>query len=411
MVSLESCFETKAGDFTERGCSLLGCRVVVCGQVKNVVHLVHSPIGCAYYSWDYRMDTKGYCFTTDMNEIDIVFGGENKLLKAVLLAIEEFSPDAVFIYETCSTSIIGDDIQAVAKKASDLTGIPVIAFNCAGFRGKSQNFGHRIANLGLFNIILDGERKEMVNTVNLIGDFNKKDSEILERLFGEIGIKVICTFTANATIDKIRDMKNAELNIVMCSKSSIFLAELMEEKYGIPYVELNFFGLDNCCKSLYKISEYFNNLNVEEVIHENMSWIKMKIDKYKNILEDKRVFICHGAQRAIYWIKPFEELGMKVVGIATHFGGEIPNFDGLVVDNLSSDELEKILEKVRPDIVVSDDKIRHLVHKMSIPFFNGRGQNRGYSGFEGFLNFAKDVGETLNAKLWYLARDFGGFNV
>ena len=96
----EVCLETKPGDFTERGCSFLGCRVVICGQIKNVIHIVHSPIGCAYYSWDYRADSKGFCFTTDLDEMDIIFGGEKKLLEAVLMAIEEFKPDAVFIYET-----------------------------------------------------------------------------------------------------------------------------------------------------------------------------------------------------------------------------------------------------------------------------------------------------------------------
>ncbi len=401
MESLERCIETRAGDFTERGCSFLGCRVVVCGQINNVVHLVHSPIGCAYYSWDYRMDARGYCFTTDMDEMDIVFGGEEKLLKAILKAIDEFNPDAVFVYETCSTGIIGDDIQTLAKKASELTNVPVIAFQCAGFRGKSQNFGHKIACTSIFRFINKKNRKPIPNSVNLIGDFNKKDSKILEKLLSEAGIRVLCTFTANATIDKIKNMVNAELNLVMCSKSSAFLAELMEENFGIPYLEVNFFGFENCCNSLYRISEYLD-ADVERVVEE-ASWIKMVIDKYREKLEGKRVFICHGAQRAVYWIKPFEELGMKVAGIATHFGIELPDFDGLVVDNVSSDELEELIAKLSPDLIVSDDKVRHIAHKMAVPFFNGRGQNTGYAGFEGFLNFAKDVVGIFDQKIWRLA--------
>jgi len=172
--------------FTERACAFLGCRVVICGQIKNVVHLVHSPVGCAYYSWDYRDDSKGYCFTTDLQEIDIVMGAEKKLFDAIIEAVEEFNPDAVFVYETCSTGIIGDDIQAVALKASEVTKKPVIAFECAGFRGH-QNSGHKIACLELFKLIQSGEK--IPNGVNLIGDFNSKDAEVSKKRLGDVVLR------------------------------------------------------------------------------------------------------------------------------------------------------------------------------------------------------------------------------
>jgi len=394
------------------GCSFLGCRVVICGQIRNVVHIVHSPIGCAYYSWDYRADSRGYCFTTDLNEMDIIFGGENKLLKAVLKVIEEFKPDAVFIYETCSSGIIGDDIQFVAEKASQITEVPVLAFECAGFRGRSQNFGHKIANLCLFKLMLDGERNAIPNGVNVIGDFNSKDAEALEGMLRRIGLNVVCTFTANATIEKIRNMKNASLNLVQCSRSSEFLAKLMEEKFGIPYLDVNFFGIENCCESLRRIAEFFptHSSVIEDFIDRNLRRIEGKLREYRKSLEGKTVFICHGAQRVFYWIKPFEELEMDIVGVATYFSKKDDREKLLrmlgvpVVDNPSVDELEEMLLDLKPDLVVSDDKIRHLVHKLSIPFLNGRGQGKAYVGFSGFLDFSKDVYETVNTKIWTLAR-------
>jgi len=412
MLAVE--LETEPGAFTERGCSFLGCRVVICGQIKNVVHIVHSPVGCAYYSWDYRADSKGYCFTTDLNEMDIIFGGEKKLLNAILTAIEEFRPDAVFVYETCSTGIIGDDIKAVAEKASHMTGIPVLAFECAGFRGTSQNFGHRVANLCLFKLIEEGERKKIPNGVNLIGDFNSKDAMVLERLLEDIGLRVICTFTANSTIERIRAMKNASLNLVQCSRSSEFLAKLMKERFGIPFLDVNFFGIENCCDSLRKIGEFFDIRVIEETIERNVRRIKPKVEIFREKLRGKRVFICHGAQRALYWIRPFEELGMEIVGVATYFGRREDHRriveslgDVFIIDNPSVDELEDILLELKPDLVVSDDKIRFVVHKLAIPFLNGRGQGKAYAGFDGFITFAKDVWDTIASKVWSLARGFG----
>jgi len=102
---------------------------------------------------------------------------------------------------------------------------------------------------------------------------------------------------------------------------------------------------------------------------------------------------------------------MDIVGVATYFGRKEDHRkivqslddDAIVIDNQSVDELEEILLDLKPDLVISDDKIRHMVHKLAIPFLNGRGQGKAYAGFDGFLTFAKDVYETVNVKIWKLA--------
>ena len=79
---------TVPGIITNRGCCYAGCKGVVIGPIVDMVHIVHGPVGCAYYAWGTRRN-KGvareggqnflnYCFTTDMQESDIVFGGEKK---------------------------------------------------------------------------------------------------------------------------------------------------------------------------------------------------------------------------------------------------------------------------------------------------------------------------------------------
>ncbi len=409
--------ETKPGDLTERGCAFLGCRVVICGQIENVIHLVHSPVGCAYYSWDYRVDSKGFCFTTDLNELDVIFGGEKKLLIAIDEAIEEFKPDAVFVYQTCTTGLIGDDIVSIARIASEKHGIPVIAFECAGFRGKNQNFGHKIATKTLMQLMEDGMKEEgtgkekiISNGLNLIGDFNRADAKALERMLEGIGLRVLCSFTAGSNLQRLKSMKYARLNVVQCSKSSIQLAEFMEETLGTPYVEANFFGIKNCVESLKRIAEYFD-IDVDEFCRREIERIDPRLEFYRARLEGKKVFICHGLQRVLYWIEPLKELGMEIVGVATYMGDErdMEKLRELVGDveilyNPSVDVLGAKLIELNPDLVISDDKIRYVAHKLSIPFINGRGQGKAYSGFEGFLRFAEDVYRCLNVELWRLGK-------
>jgi nitrogenase molybdenum-iron protein alpha chain len=115
------------GILTNRGCAFAGSKGVVFGPIKDMVHLVHGPIGCAYFTWGTRRNLakaeegednfSNYCVCTDMKETDIVFGGEKKLKKSIDEIMKIFKPEAISISATCPVGLIGDDIEAVAREA------------------------------------------------------------------------------------------------------------------------------------------------------------------------------------------------------------------------------------------------------------------------------------------------------
>ena len=82
-----------------------------------------------------------YCFSTDMQEEDIVFGGEKKLRTAIQEAYDIFHPKAIAIFSTCPVGLIGDDVHAVAREMKEKLGINVFAFSCEGYKGVSQSAG------------------------------------------------------------------------------------------------------------------------------------------------------------------------------------------------------------------------------------------------------------------------------
>ncbi len=57
-------------------------------------------------------------FTTDMTELDIVYGGEERLAATVREVVAAEKPAAVFVYATCVTGLIGEDIEAACAKLS-----------------------------------------------------------------------------------------------------------------------------------------------------------------------------------------------------------------------------------------------------------------------------------------------------
>ena len=76
--------DSLAGAVSQRACVFCGSRVVLY-PIADALHLVHGPIGCAVYTWDIRgalssgPELHRLSFSTDLQELDVVFGGEKKL--------------------------------------------------------------------------------------------------------------------------------------------------------------------------------------------------------------------------------------------------------------------------------------------------------------------------------------------
>ncbi len=76
--------QSVAGSVSQRACVFCGSRVVLY-PIADALHIVHGPIGCASYTWDIRgalssgPELHRLSFSTDMQELDVVHGGEKKL--------------------------------------------------------------------------------------------------------------------------------------------------------------------------------------------------------------------------------------------------------------------------------------------------------------------------------------------
>ncbi|MBI5443307.1 MAG: nitrogenase molybdenum-iron protein alpha chain, partial [Deltaproteobacteria bacterium] len=126
---------TTPGIITQRGCTYAGCKGVILGPVRDILTITHGPVGCGFYSWLTRRNQTDagsdgvnympYALMTDMQEEDIVFGGEKKLRKAIEEAYELFKPEAIAVCATCPVGLIGDDIHAVARDMKEKLGINV----------------------------------------------------------------------------------------------------------------------------------------------------------------------------------------------------------------------------------------------------------------------------------------------
>jgi nitrogenase molybdenum-iron protein alpha chain len=329
---------TIPGIITMRGCSYAGCKGVVLGPTRDIVHITHGPIGCSFYSWLTRRNQTRpekatdanympYALSTDMQEEQIIFGGEKKLKQAIDEAVALFNPKAIGIYATCPVGLIGDDVHAVAREMEEkYPHINIFGFSCEGYKGVSQSAGHHIANNKVFTDVvgLTHNRKPGKFVVNLLGEYNiGGDAFEIDRIFEKCGITVQATFSGNSVYEEFISAHMADLNMVMCHRSINYMADMMEKKYGIPWFKVNFIGAESTAKSLRKLADYYGDkeltARIETVIAEEMPAVKIVQDEIKPRCEGKIAMMFVGGSRAHHYQDLFNEIGMKTVSAGYEF--------------------------------------------------------------------------------------------
>ena len=240
------------GVMTIRGCAYAGSKGVVWGPIKDMIHISHGPVGCGQYSRagrrNYYVGTTGINtfgtmnFTSDFQEKDIVFGGDKKLA-TIMTEIEELFPlnKGISIQSECPIGLIGDDIEAVAKKATKDISKPVVPVRCEGFRGVSQSLGHHIANDAVRDWILPNrDNKPYDGTpydVTIIDDYKLGGDDWSSRtLLEEMGLRVIAQWSGDGTVAEMENTPKEKLNLLHCYRSMNYISRHMEEKYGVPWM-------------------------------------------------------------------------------------------------------------------------------------------------------------------------------
>lgn len=424
--------ESLAGAVSQRACVYCGARVVL-NPITDAYHLIHGPIGCSSYTWDIRGSLSSgseifrNSFSTDLSERDIIFGGEEKLAGAIKEIIERYQAEVIFVYATCVVGVIGDDINAVCKKAEKEYNIKVIPVQAAGFAGNKMD-GYKAAGRALMELMDSGsndsqsiQSPEIIASsvkeygINIMGDFNLAgEMWIIKSYLNEIGIKVNAGITGDSTCEEIRNAPKAGLNIVQCAGSMVFLAKKMQDKYGMPYQKISFVGIEDTVRSLYKIANLIDdqeiNNKLKGFVDRKRQQVGAKLQKYRKRLWGKKVAIyVGGGFKAISLIKQFKNLGMIPVMVGTQTGKaeeyekihQLVGEGTVVLDDANPTELENFMREKDVDILAGGVKERPLAYKLKVSFCDHNHERKHpLIGFEGAVNFARELDQTVNSPIW-----------
>ena len=400
---IEANTRTIPGIISQRGCAYAGCKGVVVGPIKDMITITHGPVGCGYYSWGTRRNKARadastprdriytpLCFVSDMQEPDIVFGGEKKLARMIDEVVAIFHPRAINLCATCPVGLIGDDLGAVAKAAQERHGIPVLAYNCEGYKGVSQSAGHHIANNTVMqNIVGTGtERKPGPHVINVLGEYNiGGDGWEQERILKECGYTINCVLTGDASYLDIKNLHLADLNLVQCHRSINYIAEMMETRYGIPWLKVNFIGIEATSRSLRELAKCFGDPELERltevVIERETARIAPVMEQYRKICQGKTAFAFVGGSRSHHYQHLLRDLGMEVVVAGYEFAHRDDYEGRQVIPTIKSDADSKNIPELHltPDaeryrepheyLSLSKERFEELKKEVPINYYEG----------------------------------------
>lgn len=416
----KACTQQAKPGAAQGGCAFDGASIALL-PITDAAHLVHGPTGCTGNSWGTRGSlssgpmTYQLGFTTDVTENDIIFGGEKKLYSAIAQVVHSYQPPAVFVYSTCVTALIGDDLNAVCEAASKKFGVPVIPVHSPGFVG-SKNLGNRLAGESLLDYVVGTAEPEYTTPydINLIGEYN-----VAGELWGvlplleKVGIRVLSKITGDARFEEVRYAHRAQLNVMICSKALINMGRKMEEKYGIPYIEESFYGIADMNRCLRNIAAHFGDQNlqerVENLIAEETAKLDIALAPYRQRLQGKRIVLYTGGVKSWSVMSAAQDLGIEVVATSTRKSTEedkakikaLLGKDGIMLAKGNAQELLRIIAETKADMLVAGGRNQYTALKARVPFLDvNQERHKPYAGYVGLIEMAKEFDHALHSPIW-----------
>ncbi|MBV5302187.1 MAG: nitrogenase iron-molybdenum cofactor biosynthesis protein NifE [Methylococcales bacterium] len=425
------CAKPKPGS-TAGGCAFDGAQIALL-PIADVAHIVHGSIACAGSSWDNRGTRSSGStlyqigMTTDLTEQDIIMGrSEKRLFHAIKQAIDSYAPPAIFVYNTCIPALVGDDINAVCKSASELWIVPVIPIDCAGFYG-TKNLGNRIAGDAMVEHVIGTREPEPLSMamsqpiydVNLIGEYNIAGEfwQVLP-LLDEMGLRVLCTLSGDARFHEVQTMHRARVNMMVCSKAMVNVARKLKKNFGTPWFEGSFYGITDTSQALRDFAGMIGEPELiertEHIVIREETRIRKALEPWKARLQGKRVLLFTGGVKSWSVISALQDLGMVVVATGTKKSTEedkarireLMGEETVMIEDGSPKALLQIVRDYKADILIAGGRNMYTALKAKIPFLDiNQEREFGYEGYEGMLELVRQLTLTLESPVWSVVRE------
>ncbi|MBF2066165.1 MAG: nitrogenase iron-molybdenum cofactor biosynthesis protein NifE [Calothrix sp. C42_A2020_038] len=378
--------------------------------IADAAHLIHGPIGCV---GNFFGGSNNIRFTTDMEESDIIFGGVKKLYKAILEVHRRYNPSAIFVYSTCVSAMIGDDISGATRDATEELKIPVISVDSPGFIG-SKKSGTRLVGDVLLESVIGTAEPELTTQydINLIGDNSDSGAiENLQSMLEKVGIRVLAKITGNIRYQEICYAHRAKLNVVVSSKPLLKMAKQMEKRFAIPYIEGSLQTLEDTNNCLRNIAAKLENSQLQErteqLIAEENTNLNCQLDLYRSKFQNQRIILEVGNSKGWMIISVAKYLSLDVIPISQKVSPDSQNRiqqligrDVICLETYNHHNLFQIIQDFQAHMLVARVNYRNIAIQAQIPFLDVNQEYPAYAGYTGVLQAVRELYAAFQSPIW-----------
>jgi len=419
-----------------QGCQL-NLSLAILNTIRNAVIVVHGPIGCGGGSLSMAGVNKGFqklrdpnakgviWLNTNLDDNDVVNGGEEKLRQAVLYAEREFRPEAIIVVNSCVPAIIGDDIDSILEDLQKQVNAKIVPVHCEGFKTKIMASAYDSVYHGILrNLVGRPEEEEKVvyedelevikekyrksRTVNIlnVSSMSRQDEEELIRLVKALGLEVRI-YPCYASPDDFAYVVEAALNVSICATHDDYFVEHIKEKYGIPFVLRSIpIGIKNTNQWIMDIASFFGlEEKANKLIEVETKELKEELEPFKEQLKGKRVFLGGGEIRILSTAELLQSMGMEVIGLKGYHYDRfaeplldmIENNENIVFNVATGQPFEQanLLNRLKPDLYIGHIGTNGYTAKQGFPIFPLFGQSSIYMGYQGAYEIVRKIARVL----------------
>lgn len=408
----------------------------ILNTIRNAVVIMHGPIGCGFCSTanvgmgkTYKQlrdpSAKGLIWlSSNLDETDVIGGGEKKLSEVILYADKEFRPETIIVASSCVPALIGDDIDSILDHLQSQVTAELVPIICEGFKTKLMATAYDAVYNGILKKLTKYPKREdyltetvfekqareykIKRTVNIfnVGSMSRADELEIQRLLTALDLNVNFLPCYSASEDFSYALE-AALNVSICGTHDDYYLKYINENFDIPYlIDTIPIGRKNTDRWLLKIAEFFGlEKEAQALIKKENELLEESLVPFRNNLRGKRVFVSGGEVRIIATAEVVQDLQMEIVGLKGHHIDQFvkPVFESLkdvedIYINIATQhpfEQVNIVNRLKPDVIIIHTGSGNITAKHGLPVFPLYGPSYNYLGYSGTYDIARRLNRVM----------------
>lgn len=333
------------------GCVLNFYLTVRVSTIRDAAIIYHGPLGCSSSSLGYREIFRSVppelgrpanfelnWITTNLQQEDVVYGASDKLKSAIFEAQKRYDPKAIFILTTCTSGIIGEDIEGAVAEVQPEVKAKIVPVHCEGVRSRLVQTGYDAFWHGVLKYLVREPKEKQEDLVNVASmlSYTWQDRLEIKRLLEKVGLRV--NFVPEfASVEQFEQLSEAAVTAPLCPTYTDYVSKGLYQEYGVPYfLYPSPVGIKNTDEWLRQIGKYTGKEEEIEALieEEHKIWvprleaIREELLNFKGDGEKLEVLGSLGQGRLLSQIPYFDELGLKSSAALTQ------DFDNLILEDM-----------------------------------------------------------------------------